>query len=146
MYLEQFREALRIFTGKDEMGLVWPIDVVIFKNPKDAPALKGDFVLGRDARMEIAPETEAFSRETLKALARLLIYENTAGLPKSMETALIDLVSTLQTDGAHITLGDPVPEAERSHGWALLHLVVTNPDYLDRAHIHDFDPATKRRF
>ncbi len=154
LYLEEFREALRILTGKDEMGLVWPIDVVVFKNPKEAPALQGDFVLGREARMEIAPETEAFSRETLKALARLLIYENTAGLPKSMETALIDLVSTLRTDGAHITLGDPVPEAERSHDWALLHLVITKPDYLDRAHIllsnleqsGDLDAACRNAF
>jgi len=154
MYLEQFREALRILTGKEEMGLVWPIDVVVFKNPKDAPALNGDFVLGREARMEIASETEAFSRETLKALARLLVYENTAGLPKSMETALIDLVSTLRTDGAHITLGDPVPEAERSHDWALLHLVISKPDYLDRAHIlltnlqqsGDLDAACRNAF
>ena len=154
MYLEQFREALRILTGKDEMGLVWPIDVVVFKNPKEAPALQGDFVLGREARMQIAPETEAFSRETLKALARLLMYENTAGLPKSMETALIDLVSTMRTDGAHITLGDPVPVAERSHDWALLHLVITKPDYLDRAHIllsnlqqsGDFDAACRNAF
>ena len=43
MYLEQFREALRILTGKEEIGLVWPIDVVVFKNPKEAPALQGDF-------------------------------------------------------------------------------------------------------
>jgi len=136
------------------MRLLWPIDVVVFKNPKDAPALQGDFVLGREARMEIAPETEAFSRETLKALARLLVYENTAGLPKSMETALIDLVSTLRTDGAHITLGDPVPEAERSHDWALLHLIITKPDYLDRAHIlltnlqqsGDMDAACRNAF
>lgn len=154
MYLEQFREALRILTGKDEIGLVWPIDVVVFKNPKDAPALNGHFVLGREARMEIAPETGDFSPETLKALARLLVYENTAGLPRSMENALIDLVSTMRTDGAHITLGDPVPQAERTHDWALLHLVISKPDYLDRAHIlltnlqqsGDFDAACRNAF
>jgi hypothetical protein len=154
IYLEQFREALRILIGKDEIGLVWPINVVIFKNPKDAPALNGHFVLGREARMEIAPDKGDFSLETLQALARLLVYENTAGLPKSMETALIDLLSTMRTDGAHITLGDPVPQAERSHDWALLHLIISKPDYLDRAHIlltdlqqsGDFDAACRNAF
>ncbi len=154
IYLEQFREAVRILTGKDEIGLVWPIDVVIFRNPKDAPALNGHFVLGREARMEIAPDKGDFSPETLQALARLLVYENTAGLPKSMETALIDLVSTMRTDGAHITLGDPVPQAERSHDWALLRLILSKPDYLDRAHIllqnlqqsSDFDAACRNAF
>jgi tetratricopeptide (TPR) repeat protein len=48
---------------------------------------------------------------------------------------LIELVSTVQIDGPRITLGAPVPEAERSRGWALLHLVTVNPEYAARSRV-----------
>lgn len=130
MYLEQFRETLRIITGKEEMKMVWPVRVLVLKRP---PA--SSFALGRDARMMAVPESGAFSRESLKELARIFLYENTTRLPPSIETGIIELVSTLQVSGTHITLGAPVPEAERSHGWALMQLVTTNPDYAGRSRV-----------
>ena len=48
---------------------------------------------------------------------------------------MIELVSTVQIDGPRITLGAPVPEAERSPGWALMHLVTVNPEYAGRARV-----------
>jgi len=154
MYLEHLRETLRVITGKDEIRLVWPIDFILVKDPKQAPALNGHFVLGRDSRLEIADDTPGFPPETIKALARLLIDENTAGLPPPLETALINMVALLQVNGARAMLGAPVPEAERSHEWALLELVIATPDYLDRAHIllsnmeqsGDFDAACRNAF
>ncbi len=37
MYLEQFRETLRVITGKQEMRMVWPVRVLIFKNANQIP-------------------------------------------------------------------------------------------------------------
>jgi hypothetical protein len=132
MFLEQFRETLRVITGKQEMRLVWPVHVIISKG---APADSALFPLGRDARMIAATETGGFSRDSLKELARILLHENTYRLPPDVEQGLIALVSTVQIDGPRITLGAPVPEAERSRGWALLHLVTVNPEYAARSRV-----------
>ncbi len=151
MFLEQFRETLRIITGKQEMQLVWPVHVIISKT---APVGIKPFKLGRDARMLSLAESDALSRDTLKELARLLLYENTNRLPPDLEKGIIELVSTLQVDGQRITLGAPVPEAERARGWALMHLVTTNPDYAGRASVlisnlgqsDDFEAACHNAF
>ena len=151
MFLEQFRETLRIITGKDEMRMVWPVRVIL---SKAAPVVPKPFKLGRDARMVALSESQGLSRDYLKELARLLIYENTNRLPPEIETGIIALVSTVQIDGPRITLGAPVPEAERTRGWALMHLVTGNPEYAGRARVlisnleqtGDFDAACHNAF
>ncbi len=151
MYLEQFREALRVITGKQEMRLVWPIRVVVFKKQAAAGT---SFALGRDARMDAVSESGAFSRASLKALARILLYENTNRMPQPVEDGLIELLSTLEVDGAHITVGAPVPETERSYGWALMQLVTVDPNYSGRSRVMisnleqsgDWDAACRNAF
>lgn len=132
MFLEQFRETLRIITGKEEMKMVWPVRVLVFKRTPPAAA---NFALGRDARMMAVSESGTFPRESVKELARILLYENTTRLPSEIETGLIELVSTLEVAGTHVTLGAPVPEAERTHGWALMQLVTTDPNYTGRSRV-----------
>jgi len=135
VYLEQFRETLRVLLGKDDMRLVWPIEVLLYKTSQQIPALSPHFALARDARILTLPETGPISGETIKELGRLLVAENTAGLEKPFEEALINLVATIQVDGPHITLGAPPPEAERTREWALLHYLAIKPEYLGRTHV-----------
>jgi hypothetical protein len=151
MFLEQYREMLRIITGKKEMQLLWPVKVIISKS---APVGIKPFALGRDARMLSIAESDNFSRDSLEKLARFIIYENTNRLPPDIEKGLISLVSTLQVDGPRLTLGAPPPEPERTHGWALMHMIATNPDYAGRAGVllsnleqtDDFDAACHNAF
>jgi len=151
MYLEQFRETLRIITGKEEMKMVWAVRVLVFKRP---PPASGNFTLGRDAHMLAISESGAIPRENLKELARILLYDNTTQLPPAIESGIIELVSTLEVNGTRVTLGAPVPEAERSHGWALMQLVTTNPNYAGRSrvmvsnleHSGDFEAACHNAF
>src|ERR1700693_4279758 len=70
MYLEQFRETLRIITGKEEMKMVWPVRVLVFKR---VPEGSTNFALGRDARMMAVSESGVFPRESVKELARILL-------------------------------------------------------------------------
>jgi hypothetical protein len=135
VYLEQFQETLRVIAGKPEMRLVWPIEVLLYKTPQQLPAISPHFALARDARILTIPETGALSRETIQELGRIFVNENTAGLPKPFERALISLVSTISVDGPHITLGAPPPKLEQTHEWALLRYVTTTREYLGRAHI-----------
>lgn len=149
MYLEQFRETIRIITGKQEMRSVWPIRVVLLKSGAATPP-----ALGRDARMMAVTESGAFPRESLKELARILLYDNTNRLPREIEDGIVELVSTLEVSGTHVTLGAPVPEAERSRGWALMQLVTVNPDYSGRSRVMisnleqsgDFEAACRNAF
>src|SRR5258708_27585880 len=126
MYLEQFRETLRVITGKQEMRMVWPVRVLVLKN---APAVSAPFAVGRDARMMAVPDAGAFSRDSLKEFGRILLHENTTRLPQQVEEGLIELVSTLEVSGTRLTLGAPVSAAGRSHGRAVLPLVTAHPDY-----------------
>jgi hypothetical protein len=151
MYLEQFREAMRVITGRQEMQLIWPVHVIISKGGSEGAK---PFALGRDARMASIGESGAFSRDSLMELARILLHDNTGRLPADVEKGIIELVSTLQVDGVRVTLGAPVPEPERTRGWALMHLVSTNPDYAGRARVmignleqsDDFDAACHNAF
>ena len=153
MYLEQFRETLRIITGKQDIQSVWPIRVLVFKNSRQMPVTP-PLVLGRDARMLAIAENASFSREISKELARIFLYENTNRLPQPIEDGLIELLSTLEVNGTHVTLGRPVPEAERSHGWAFMQLVTVNPDYSGRSRVMisnleqsgDFEAACRNAF
>ncbi len=154
MYLEQFRETLRVISGKPEIRSVWPVRALVFKNPKQMPAQGAPFSLGRDARMLSISESTPFTRESLKELARILLYENTNRLPQPVEDGLIALLSTLEVNGTRITLGAPVPEADRSHGWAFMQLVTVNPDYSGRSRVMisnleqsgDFEAACRNAF
>ncbi|HEX5229523.1 MAG TPA: hypothetical protein VFW44_17550 [Bryobacteraceae bacterium] len=151
MQLEQFRETLRVITGKDDMRLIWPVRVLI---SKVVPVNAKPFALGRDARMAAVSESGRFSPEELKELARIFLHDNTGRLPDRIEQGIIELVSTIQLDGVRITLGAPVPPAERSPGWALMHLVTVKPDYAGRTRVmisnleqtNDFDAACHNAF
>ncbi len=65
MYLEQFRETLRVITGKEEMRMVWPVRVLILKNAAEIPSAPKPFALGRDARMIAVTEPAGFSTRQL---------------------------------------------------------------------------------
>ena len=154
MFLEQFRETLRVITGKQDMRLVWPIRVVILKNARQTSAQPVLFALGRDRRMIGVAESGTFSRDAMKELARILLYDNTNRLPQPIEDGIVELMSTLEVNGTHITLGAAVPEAERSRGWALMQMVTTNPDYAGRSRVmisnleqsNDFEAACHNAF
>jgi hypothetical protein len=154
MFLEQFREAIRVITGKDEIKMVWPVRVLVYKNAKQAPAKSAHFALGRDARMEWLAETDNFSPESRKELARVFLSENLMPLPRDIEEGIVALVSTLEVNGTRLSLGAPVPMPERTPGWALMQMVSVNPDYSGRSRVmisnleqsDDFEAACRNAF
>ena len=153
-YLEQFRAGFGTTIGNKDLELLWPVRVLVFKNAKEMPAGPARFQLGRNAMMLAVTENAPFSRDVVKDLARLLLERNTAGLPPSVETGLIELFSTLEVNGTHITLGTPVPPSERSRDWARMHLVTVSQDYFGRTRVlinnleqtSDFDAAYRNAY
>ncbi|HLJ51056.1 MAG TPA: hypothetical protein VKU01_33845 [Bryobacteraceae bacterium] len=128
--LEQFREALGYVLGKKDLKLIWPLRLVITKK---APALDGGIALGRDAYMSGLGENEPLSTGFRKQLAELLIDENTNRFPTSIENGLLQLFSTLEVNGTHITIG--IPPENKSRDWARMQLLTVNDAYSGRTRV-----------
>jgi hypothetical protein len=76
----------------------------------------------------------------LKALTRLLIDDNAARMPDTLETALCDLFSTIQATNTHVKLGAP-PSAnelppDRMRMWAKMQMLATLPDYSGKLRVY----------
>src|SRR5438132_3141554 len=78
--LEQFRQALGVVLGKPDLQLVWPLRVLVVKGAKQV-----DLQLARDSYV--------CAEVPLKALARLLIEQNTKRLPAGIENGIVELFS-----------------------------------------------------
>jgi hypothetical protein len=131
--LEQFREAFANVIGKRDLKLVWPLRLLIFK--KQPPVAAGKIALGRDAYIVALAENSATPPEMMKQLARLLLDQNTSRMPDAIETGLIELFSTLQIAGTKVTLGTPVPAAERSRDWARMQMLTIDPAFSGRTRV-----------
>lgn len=150
--LEQFREGFANVIGKKDLKLGWPLRLIIYKKQTPVPA--GQIALGRDAYMVALPENSGLPPTTKKQLARLLLDQNTNRLPESVENGLIELFSTLEIDGARLTLGEPPPVGERSRDWARMHMLAVNPTYGGRTRVvinvleqsPDFDAAYRNAY
>ncbi len=131
--LEQFREVFGNAIGKKDLKLVRTLRLLIYK--KQPPAASGQIALGRDANMAALTENSTLPPGMQKQLARLFLDDDTNRMPESIESGLIALFSTLHIAGTHITLGEPVPPAERTRDWARMQMLTTDPAYSGRARI-----------
>lgn len=122
MQLEQFRQGLAVVLGKQDLQLIWPVRALVLKS-------------GRPAELRFARDAYICTGMPRKALARLLIEQNTKRLPAEIESGIIELFSTLEVSGTHITLGAPPPANERTRDWARMHLLTTDPAYSGRARV-----------
>ena len=134
---EQFSFALGTVMGQPDLRLDPPLRIIVFKNVQELraqcpPAL----VTGRDRLMACTTAEGQLQPSLLRELTRTLIENNFSNLPASIETALETFFSTVESTAVHVTWGNPPPPAERTREWALLHRVITQPDYAGKAKIY----------
>jgi hypothetical protein len=145
--MEQLRYALGVQLGKVGMGktgldTVWPIDLVLFSNQRDylAHSPGKPFVDGGSATLSAWSADSPLPREWLRALARLLVDDNAARMPDSIETALCDLFSTIKVNATKVSLGAPLPAGElqgdRLRAWAKMQMLATLPDYSGKLRVY----------
>ncbi len=132
---EQFRHALGGITGKADLRGDVPVRVILFKRAQDARGWPEGVTVARDRNAIVLVAGTPTSREILRDTARLLLETGVERMPQPLETALAALMSTLEVTGIRITIGRPVPAAERTRDWARLHMLATNPDYAGRMRI-----------
>ncbi|MGD0617752.1 MAG: hypothetical protein ABSB67_08835 [Bryobacteraceae bacterium] len=130
--LEQLRYALGSALAKQDLQLVWPIHVLVFRR-NGAPAPLPAPALSRDAWI-IAVDENSLLTPAIKAdVARRLLDENTHKLPDAIDNGLVALFSTLSVKGTLITIGEPVPKPTTD--WALLQMLETDENTAGEVHI-----------
>lgn len=134
---EQFSFALGSVMGQPDLRLDPPLRIIVFKNAQDLrnqcpPAL----VMGRDRLMACTTAEGQLQPGLLRELTRTLLENNFSKMPAPIEAALETFFSTVESTAVHVTWGVPPPMAERTREWALLHRVITQPDYSGQAKIY----------
>jgi hypothetical protein len=145
--MEQLRYALgtelgKVGMGKDGLVTMWPIELVLFPNQREylAHAPGKPFTEGGSATLSAWSADTPLPREWLRALARLLIDENSGRMPDAIETALCDLFSTIKVNNTKVSLGAPLPEGElqkeRLRAWAKMQMLATRPDFSGKLRVY----------
>lgn len=134
---EQFTFALGSVLGKPDLRMDPPVRILLFKNAAELNT-EGCTGLqqGRD-RLNVCTVGEAqLSPETLRGLTKILLDNNFSAMPPAIEQALITFFGTLESKGTHVTWGTPPPPSERTRDWAMLHRIITQPDYAGKARVY----------
>ena len=138
---EQFRFALGMVLGKPDLQFDPPIRIILSRSaadttsPEVSESCRGVHP-GRDRLTVCAPAEAQLPAELLRSLTRILLENNFTAMPRSMELAVENFFSTIQSNATHVTWGAPPAPAERTRDWALLHRIVTQPDYAGKARIY----------
>src|SRR5580700_339357 len=134
---EQFSFALGTVMGQPELRLDPPLRIIVFKNDRDLQSqCPPTLVMGRDRLMACTTAEGQLPPGLLRELTRTLLENNFSTMPGPIETALETFFSTVESTAVHVTWGSPPPPAERTREWALLHRVITQPDYAGKAKIY----------
>jgi hypothetical protein len=136
---EQFRFALGTAMGNPDLKLDPPLRIIVFRNPSEAPSECSGLLTGRDHLMACIGVNEKDAQlpaSLVRQLTQRLLEQNFSNLPIPTERAIETFFSTVQSNSVHVTWGAPPPSAERTREWALIHMLITRPEYSGRAHIY----------
>src|SRR5690349_9613449 len=129
-WFDQFRYVLGYMLGNQDLETARPIRILFFKDAKerDAYPITPAVIDGRDRWYVLLNADRSIPHEVFRECARLLLENNTGRMPAGIERGIADVLSTIQVNGTHVTLGAPLPAAERNRDWARMHLFVTDAD------------------
>ena len=133
---EQFRFALGAAMGKPDLRLDPPLRIMVFKNAQEMPPGCDAVHTGRERLMACIANEAQLPPSLVRELTARLLEENFSNLPVPIEHALQSFFSTVQSNAVHVTWGAPPPHDERTREWALIDLLITQPEYSGRAHIY----------
>ena len=133
---EQFRFALGSAMGKPDLKLDPPLRIMVFKNSQEMPPGCDAVHTGRERLMACIVNEAQLPPALIRELTLRLLEENFSNLPAPMEKGLESFFSTVQSSSVHVTWGAPPAKEERTREWALIHMLITSPEWSGRAHIY----------
>ena len=136
-WFDQLRYVLGYMLGNPDLQTPRPIRILLFKNAKEREVYPyiPPILDGRDRWDILLTAGVPIPPEVLRDCTRLFLESNTGRMPAGIERGIATLLSTIQVNGTHVTLGTPPPPNERNRDWARMQLFATNPDYYARLRI-----------
>jgi hypothetical protein len=136
-WFDQFRYVLGYMLGNQTIESARPIRILLFKNAQERGAYPviPPIIDGRDRWAILLSADAPIPHEVFRECARLLLENNAGRMPAAIEHGIADVLSTIQVNGTHVTLGAPLPAAERNRDWARMQVFVTNADYYAKLRI-----------
>jgi hypothetical protein len=140
--LEQLRFVLGTLLGKPELNTLWPLNLVLFSNQKEygPHALPQPLMPGGSATLAAWTADVPLPRDLLRAVTETLLTDNAGRMPREIETALADLLSTIEVNATRVKIGAPLATGElngaRLRVWAKLQMLATQPEYSGRMRIY----------
>ncbi len=133
----QFSFALGTILGKPDLRLDPPLRIIVFKSAQEMQTQCGAALhQGRDRLMACTTAEGQLPQSLLREFTRILLENNFAAMPPDIERGLETFFSTVQSTAVHVTWGTPPPPSERTREWALLHRIITQPDYSGKAKVY----------
>ena len=134
---EQLRYALGQIVGDDNLTTPRPVRIFVFKNVREASVYPSTapVLAARDRFAILLTAGSAAPPSVNRETTRLLLETNIARMPESIERGLLAVFSTIEVNGIRPTLGKPVPPAERTHDWALVDMLATDPEYYGKLRV-----------
>jgi hypothetical protein len=133
----QFSFALGTVMGKPDLTIDPALRIIVFKNEKEMRAeCPKPITTGRDRLMACTTSEGQLPQDLLRELTRTLLENNFSRMPAPIESALETFFSTVQSTAVHVTWGAPPSPDQRTQEWAMLHRIITQPDYSGKARIY----------
>jgi hypothetical protein len=109
-----------------------PVRILVFKNPQ-AWGPTGKLIQARDRYEIVLAEKQPISADLYRELTRLFLLDNTSRMPAPFEHGLIEFLSTFQSNGVRLTLGEPPPSPDLD--WARIHLLAVDPQFYGKLRV-----------
>ena len=142
--LDQLRHTLGAYLGKDDLDLVWPIELVLFANQREYTPQAPPQLLTEGPVVTVGAwmADTALPHDLLRAITRQLIDDNAQRMPPAIEQGLVDLMATVQINNKdnRVSLGAP-PAAgelppERMRAWAKLQMLATQAEFSGKLRVY----------
>jgi hypothetical protein len=146
---EEFRHALSVVAGEQNLETPLPVRILVFKNAKGWSSAT-PMTEGRDRYAIPLAENTPSPPAVFGQLGRLFLESSTSRMPASFEHGLIEFFSTLEVKDIHITAGQPPQRPNLD--WARVHMLAVSPEYSSKLRVFlynlrqgaDLDPASRR--
>lgn len=163
--LEQLRYVLGNLLGKPDLQSVWPIQVILFSNQREyaphalkSPLMEGGAALYAAWSADVGGKDTNLPRDLIRAVTLSLMEDNAGRMSEDIETAVADLLSTIQVNATRVSIGAPLSSGEltgaRLLTWAKLQMLATQPAYTGKLRVYlnnlqnagDEDTAARNAF
>jgi len=129
---EEFRHALGLIVGENDLQSPEPIRIWVFKNTRGWTT-STPIAEGRDRYNIVLTEKAPITPELYREMVRFFLKSNTAQMPVAFENGLESFFSTFTVNGIKPVVG--TPPAKPDLDWARMHLLVCDPEYYGKVRV-----------